>query len=202
MKNLLYDVETLATHEDAVLLQFTALMYNGDGNEETAEEFINNCAIFDVKLDVNDQAKRGRRIDAETVDWWGSQPSAVQKEVLLPNPAVDLPLDEAMSRFETWLQEQKFDKKNDTIWQRGDRDTAWIISAFMTAGWVPQQLPLAWFRVRDLRTAVDVMGASSKLNGYPDNVDELKALIPGFQKHNSKSDIILEAFILRQLGVL
>ena len=201
MKNLLYDVETLATHEDAVLLQFTALMYNGDGNEETAEQFIENCAIFDVKLDVTDQAKLGRKIDRDTVDWWQSQPSAVQAEVLIPSKN-DVPLEVAMTSFECWLKDQKFNKKTDTIWQRGDRDTAWLISAFMTAGWIPASLPLAWYRVRDLRTAVDVMGASSKLNGYPDNVAELQAMIPGFQKHNSKYDIILEAFILRQLGVL
>jgi hypothetical protein len=202
MKHLLIDVETLGIHEDSVLLQFTALMYKGKGGEDSIEEFLGNCDILDLKLAVDDQVRKGRKIDKDTVRWWKDQPSAVQKLVFVPDPKRDLPLDEAMTRFESWLKDNSFSKKQDTIWQRGDRDTSWLSSAFMTAGWIHEQLPLGWFRVRDLRTAVDVMGASSKLNGYPDNKEELQSLIPDYKQHDSRSDIILESLILRQLGVL
>jgi len=201
MKHLLIDVETLGIHEDSVVLQFTALMYKGAGDEESIDAFLGNCDILDLKLSVEDQRRYGRKIDKDTVQWWSNQPSAVQKHVFVPSKD-DLPLDEAMTRLETWLKDQKFNKRSDTIWQRGDRDTNWLSSCFMSAGWIFDQIPLGWFRVRDLRTAVDVLGASSKLNGYPDNVDELRAMIPGYQQHDSRSDIILESVILRQLGVL
>lgn len=201
MKHLLIDVETLGIHEDTVLLQFTALMYQGKGEEDSIEAFLGNCDILDLKLEVADQVRKGRTIDKDTVRWWKSQPSSVQQKVFVPKDN-DLPLDEAMSRLDSWLRENKFSKKEDTIWQRGDRDNAWLCSAFMSAGWIHEQLPLGWFRVRDLRTAVDVLGASSKLNGYPDNKEELQGLVPGYEQHDSRSDIILEALILRQLGVL
>lgn len=202
MKQLLIDVETLGIHEEAIVLQFTAMMYTpSDQTEESIEEFINNCSILDLKLSVEDQRRLGRKIDQSTVKWWSEQPTSVQQHVFIPKPD-DLTVDEAMNQFDQWLSELKFNKKRDTIWQRGSKDADWLTSLFMTAGWVFEQVPIAWYRVRDLRTAVDVLGQSTKLNGYPDNVDDLRAMIPDYKQHDSKSDIILEALILRQAGVL
>lgn len=202
MKHLLIDVETLGIHEESVVLQFTGLMYNKpETEEETIEEFISNFSMIDLKLSVVDQRRLGRKIDPDTVKWWSNQPTAVQQHVFIPRED-DLPADEAMTRFDDWLRQNKFNKKQDTIWQRGTKDTDWLSSLFMTCGWIFDQIPLGWYRVRDLRTAVDVLGQSSKLNGYPDNVDELRQMIPGYKQHDSKSDILLEALILRQAGVL
>ncbi len=202
MNHLLIDVETLGIHEDSIVLQFTAMMYKvQDEPEETLEQFVNNCSVFEAKLSVADQRRLGRKIDPDTVKWWSDQPTAVQQHVFVPKDT-DLPADEAMSAFDSWLTENKFVKKRDTIWQRGTQDVLWLTSLFMSCGWIFSQVPLAWFRVRDLRTVVDVLGMSSKLNGYPDNVDELRAMIPGYKQHDSRSDIMLEALILRQAGVL
>src|SRR5690606_15176238 len=137
-----------------------------------------------AKLSVADQRRLGRKIDPDTVKWWSNQPTAVQQHVFVPKDT-DLPADEAMSAFDSWLTENKFVKKRDTIWQRGTQDFLWLTSLFMSCGWIFSQVPLAWFRVRDLRTVVDVLGMSSKLNGYPDNVDELRAMIPGYKQHDS-----------------
>jgi hypothetical protein len=202
MKHLLIDVETLGIHEDSVILQFTGMIYNTQPEpEDTIQQFLDNCSMIDLKLSVEDQHRFGRKIDPDTVKWWSNQPTSVQQHVFIPNEN-DLPADEAMSQFESWLKENKFNKKRDTIWQRGTQDILWISSLFMSCGWIFDQIPIAWYRVRDLRTAVDVLGQSTKLNGYPDNTDELRALVPNYKQHDSKSDIMLEALILRQAGVL
>lgn len=201
MKHLLIDVETLGIHEDSVILQFTGMIYTAQAEpEDTIDEFLANCSMIDLKLSVVDQRRLGRKIDPDTVKWWSNQPTAVQQHVFIPKDD-DLPADEAMSRFDSWLRDNKFQKKSDTIWQRGTKDCDWLTSLFMTCGWVFDQVPLGWYRVRDLRTCVDVLGQSAKLNGYPDNVDELRAMIPDYKQHDSKSDIMLEALILRQAGV-
>lgn len=202
MNHLLIDVETLSTHQDAIILQFTGLMYKARAEpEETIEEFMGNCSFLDLKLSVVDQRRLGRRMDQDTMKWWSNQPTAVQQHVFIPKPD-DLTADDATSAFDAWLRENGYNKKRDTIWQRGTLDSDWLTSLFMSCGYIADQVPLAWFRVRDIRTAVDVLGQSTKLNGYPDNVDELRAMIPGYKQHDSKSDITLEALILRQAGVL
>lgn len=202
MKHLLIDVETLGIHEDSIILQFTGMMYNTQPEpEETIDAFLENCSMIDLKLSVADQRRLGRRIDPSTVQWWSNQPTAVQQHVFIPK-ADDLPADEAMSQFDIWLKDNNFNKKRDTIWQRGTKDTDWMSSLFMTCGWIFDQIPLGWYRVRDIRSAVDVLGQSTKLNGYPDNVDELRSMIPDYKQHDSKSDIMLEALILRQAGVI
>ena len=169
MKHLLIDVETLGIHEDSVVLQFTGLMYFPQAEpEETVEAFLENCSMIDLKLSVEDQRRLGRKIDQGTVKWWSEQPTSVQQTVFIPS-ADDLPADEAMTRLDTWLAEHKFEKRKDTIWQRGTKDCDWLTSLFMTCGWIFDKVPLGWYKVRDIRSAVDLFGHSTKLNVYPQN---------------------------------
>lgn len=191
MKHLIIDVETLGIDSKAVVLQFVAAIYDGTTKE---------ISIRNWKLDAMQQKQFGRTIDPETMKWWQQQNIEAQKMALIPS-ADDVDPEVAMTEFEEWLGAQKF-TRNDLIWQRGSMDHDWLASLFMDCGWLAEKLPIKFYRVRDIRTAVDVLGCSSKLNGYPDNTDEIKAKIPGYKQHDAKSDVIFEIAVLREIGLL
>ena len=196
MKHLIIDAETMSTREFAMVLELSAVIV-----DQLDSRPILQLPTFRVKFKAS--AQTNRHVDPNTVAWWKQQDPAVQQAVLRPS-AEDVDPEEGLEAFVRWLEQNKFDKRYDLVWQRGDRDWAWIHSLLLDCGWTDDQkfLPIAWNRIRDLRTAVDVSGISSKINGYPDNVEELKSRIPGFKKHDSLCDVLLEVLILREAGVL
>jgi hypothetical protein len=194
--HLIIDVETMATHQDAVILQITAAMHN-TRNKDTLFESLD---IKNYKLQAKPQADYGRRVDPDTIRWWREQHIDVQKQAFIPHPD-DLDPEEALTDFAEWLKSHKFNKYEDFIWQRGSMDTDWIVSLFQSCGWAWKQVPLPFHRVRDIRTCVDVLGMSSKLNGYPDNTEELRAQIPGYKQHDALSDVKFEILTLHEAGI-
>jgi hypothetical protein len=197
MNHLIIDVETLSIHQDAVILQFTAALHNTDNRDTLLE----SLQIKNYKLQAKHQVDIGRRVDPDTVKWWREQHMDVQKQSFIPAPT-DLFPEVALTDFEEWLKENKFDKRNDFIWQRGSKDNDWLTSLFLDYGWIFKQIPLQYNKVRDIRTVVDILGMSSKLNGYPDNTEELRAQIPGYKQHDAVSDVKFETLVLRDAGIL
>ena len=202
MKHLIIDCETLGTPDNSVVLEFTAGLVDASKSTEPDVLFSDNLKIISYKLDVAPQAAVGRLVDKGTLEWWKSQPPELRKKVLVPNPAIDRNPEGALDGFADWLRENKFDKRRDYVWQRGSKDSDWLTSLMLDFGYKADNLPIMWWRVRELRTAVDVLGISSKLNGYPDEVDELRAMIPGYTQHDSRSDVMLEALILKRAGLI
>jgi hypothetical protein len=197
MKHLIIDLETLATHQDAVILQITAAMHDTD-NKETLFE---SLQWKNYKLQAKVQHEHGRIVDPDTVRWWKEQHIDVQREAFIPR-ADDLDPEEALNDFTDWLKTNKFDKWKDFVWQRGSMDNDWLVSLMQDCGWTWKQVPLNFARVRDIRTTVDVLGMSSKLNGYPDNTEELRGQIPGYKQHDAASDVKFEILVLREAGIL
>lgn len=192
MKHLIIDVETLGLDSRAVILQFVAALYDGATKETKIAEW---------KLSVLSQKEYGRTIDVDTRVWWTQQNIEVQKASYLPSRE-DIEADVAMNEFATWLGDNGFDGRKDLIWQRGSMDHDWLSSLFSDCGWLVNKQPIRFFRVRDIRTAVDVLGYSEKLNGYPDNTDELKASIPNYKQHDARSDVMFEIAVLQHIGLL
>lgn len=197
MKHLIIDVETLAVAEKAVVLQIAAALHDSE-NKETMFE---SLSFRNWKLEVKSQSEHGRVVERETLEWWKTQPIEVQRQALIPNNS-DVDPEAALVEFEDWLISKSFNKYKDFIWQRGSKDQDWVCSLMRDCGWIPYKLPISFHRVRDIRTCVDVLGQSSKLNGYPDNTDELRGMVPDYKQHDAMSDIKLELLILRQCGIL
>lgn len=197
MKHLVIDCETLATHQDAVILQITAALHD-TVNKDT---LLDSLKIKNYKLNAKVQHEFGRKVDPDTIKWWREQHIEVQKQSFIPLPSDEDP-EVALTDFEEWLKEEGFDKYKDFIWQRGSMDTDWLISLFQSCGWVWNQVPLKYHRVRDIRTLVDVLGMSEKLNGYPTNSEELRAQIPNYRQHDALSDVKFEVLVLREAGIL
>lgn len=197
MKHLIIDLETLATHQDAVVLQITAAMHDTE-NKDTLLESLD---FKNYKLNAKVQHEHGRRVDPDTIKWWKEQHIDVQRQSFIPTKD-DLDPEVALTDFEEWLKSSGFSKRNDFIWQRGSKDTDWLVSLMQDCGWAWSQVPLSYGRVRDIRTVVDVLGMSSRLNGYPDNTEELRAQIPDYKQHDAMSDVRFEVLVLREAGIL
>lgn len=196
MKHLIVDVETLGIHEDSVVLQVTAAMFD----PEKPGEFFDKLFIKNWKLNAKMQVK-SRKVDRDTLKFWEEQPIEVQRAAVIPHKD-DIEPEIFCDEMTEWINSFKYNKRADMFWQRGSKDSDWLTSLFMMNGYEFNQMPWSWGRIREIRTAVDVLGQSSKLNGYPDNVDELRDMIPGYKRHDSESDVRLEALILFQVGIL
>lgn len=189
MRSLIIDLETLGIADNSVVLQISAGIVDENG-----------AKYFSAKLNARTQAESGRLIDPDTLRWWKSQSMDAQVRAFIPNKSLDISPLQACDDFEQFLKDNKYNKKQDFVWQRGSKDADWLSSLFTQNGWVFEKIPFAWWKVREIRTAVDVLGHSKKLNGYPDNVDELRSKIPNYEAHDSLSDVKLEIEILRMLG--
>jgi hypothetical protein len=194
--HLIIDLETLGIHQDSVILQITAAMHNTK-NKDTLFESLD---IKNYKLQAKPQAELGRIVDPDTVRWWREQHVEVQQQAFIPH-ASDWEPAAALNDLAAWMKQHKFNKYEDYIWQRGSMDTDWLVSLFMSYGWVWKQVPIPYHRVRDIRTTIDVLGMSSKLNGYPDNTEELRAQIPGYKQHDALSDVKFEILSLHEAGI-
>lgn len=91
--HVMVDLETLGTHQNAVVTQISAVPFTED------EIFIDKA--FNVYLNVDEQQKVGRTISGSTVAWWLNQ-HVEAREILsngLRNPA---PVENALHDFHNW----------------------------------------------------------------------------------------------------
>jgi hypothetical protein len=202
MKHLIIDVETMGIHEESVILQWTAALYDTKDQGDDPDALLEHVKIFDIKLNAKLQVEYGRKVDQDALKFWKSQPHEVQLQSLIPNAEKDVDPEIACQMFEDWLKENGFNKKTDMVWQRGTQDILWLTSIFQSCGWIFEKLPFAWYRVRDIRTAVDVLGLSTKLNGYPDCTEDLRSMVPNYKQHDARSDVLFECCVLRLAGII
>lgn len=196
---LIIDCETLGTNDDSVVLDCAVVAYDVLKDKDTPlAEFLPRARRF--KLDVKEQLAAGRVTDPDTIAWWTKQDRAAQLAVQ-PAPG-DLSRQEFYDQFMEYTKEVGFYNTDGTVWQRGTLDSQWLDTIWASLGIKQFNRPFMWWKVRDLRTAVDLSGASSKLNGYADDFwPTLSRTWPDFQKHNSVHDTVSEILSLRLAGV-
>jgi hypothetical protein len=98
MKHCMIDIETLSTDDSAVILSIGARMFNMRGEMGEGVHWA---------LDINDQQRRGRKIDGETVKWWAAQNDAARRSWAVPTP---YRLMEAMIRFDQFIMRNTPDR--------------------------------------------------------------------------------------------
>ena len=198
MRHIVLDIETLSSFENAVVLQITAAMLPNIEEIESENDLFKEMPFINLKLEAASQLKRGRHVSKSTLEWWKSQGEEAKIAAFYPHVTDIDPVD-AMDMFENWLEEIGYDPNNTVIWQRGSKDVDWLVSFWHAYG---REFPMPWWKVRDVRTAVDVKGASSKFNGYPDITRDLVKMIPGYKMHDALSDVRLAALTLIHIGVV
>lgn len=102
MRNhVIVDLETLSTQHNAALLSIGAVRFDGDGIYD----------MFYCNVDPLDCIQKGACTDERTMNWWKTQPEAIQK-VLINDQQ---PLEKALAKFQEWFQKIP----NSFIWGHG-----------------------------------------------------------------------------------
>jgi hypothetical protein len=69
------DIETLSTKPDAVVLTIGGIKFDPFTKEDPHSEFY-------CRLEIDDQSSKGRDIETDTLQWWGTQPDEIVEEAL------------------------------------------------------------------------------------------------------------------------
>lgn len=194
---LVIDLETTSTEGNAGILGVAIAAYSEQDVGKSLKELEQtNTAFF--KLDIKEQiSKFNRKVSNDVMEWWQNQDSTAQK---ILKPSVDdistLLLNDKLIEFCN-----KHGYNGDGfIWQRGSADIIWLDSLLSAAGVENDNKPIKWWKVRDIRTASDII--TQNTNGYiPNMLNGLKAEFPEFVMHNPIHDVIQNVYQLRQLGL-
>lgn len=203
--HLFIDAESLGSESDAILLDFSVVWYDIEKNENTTPFELCQNQSKRFKLNMQEQKEAGRFIDRRpdgALNWWKEQ-SEEAKEILLPSDE-DLTMNEFYSALCEYIDSIDYNKRQGTIWQRGTVDIQWMDSIFKrNLGLTQFQIPLNWWRVRDIRTAIDLSGKSPKFNGYPEGLEQaVQEQFPEFIAHDSIHDCVRDIIAMRIAGYL
>ncbi|MNB99756.1 hypothetical protein D3C76_77870 [compost metagenome] len=179
-----FDIETLGTKSDAVVVSAAFLVF--DFNErKTFEEYVNDA--FYVKFSIAEQKKAGRKIDPDTLEWWKKQDDVVRRE-LMPSDK-DVTMAEGTKQIKAYLASKGIDKnveKNTIRFCRGQDFDIPILGDLMES--VGENLPGAFWNSRDIRTFIAAATLDFTMTTIYKDDREYKT-IPGFRIHDARHDI-------------
>ncbi len=184
MKHFCYDVETLSLKEVGVVLSAAIVEFNPLGGE-TMSQLLEKTLL--VKFDAAEQARDGRVIDDDVVEWWKKQDPEVQKVSL--GSAWTVPTIHGINTLRKYITDRVGVGDDYVFWTRGSLDQFITDSLCESAG----QKPLVPYKFyRDVRTAIDLLYGSS--NGYtsiPKDMVDVQ-----IRKHDPRHDVCLDALML------
>lgn len=147
MKDISFDLETLGINHDAMILSIGAVKFDRDTGE-LGETFYR---IIDITDPLG-----GGTIDASTVVWWMNKTQAARDAVFSNDPLLTgerTPLRQALVEFSEFLgfddQLPEGQYPDITLWQRGDKDSQWLTSAYEGMNLA---MPYRYWQVNDQRT--------------------------------------------------
>lgn len=200
MKQLIFDIETLGQKSTSVCLCASFLVYD-IANDKNVPLLELESRVRTFKLDVDEQVALGRSKTQSTLDWWrGQLETSPHLRKFLARSPNDLKMKEFYNELQIWLKEQGY-KRSDFIWQRGTIDIMILDDIWDMIGYEQKNYPMYWWKVREIRTAIDLLG-DTEMDGYIKGFkDNMSKIIPGFTKHNPAHDILLEVHQLREIGL-
>lgn len=170
-----FDLETLGKKENAVILSIGVVPFTFESGATFAE--LLDAGLY-LKLAVEPQIAKGRKVEKDTVQFWKEQ-GAAASEVLEPSDEDVDPL-QACRIIEGFLKEVGVDPEKTWFWSRGNAFDFGKIEDLYNSYGLP--LPFLGFMQRDIRTMVDCFCGTSR--------GKVKAIRPqdGFIYHNALHD--------------
>lgn len=189
LSHLLIDIETLGTDPNAVVLSIACVPFVLEVHTYFGELV---PAGFYVKLDVQEQIKTHHRsIEDGVMKWWKKQPKDVFDAMVRPS-SEDMSIKEGLTllnKFVSGIKSYHFNKSY--VWSRGNNFDFPILKSLYQAAGIG--LPYNDWRVRDVRTAIDIMAGTD--NGQYN----LRFGGDGFIAHNPLHDAAMDAARLNEL---
>ena len=172
--DVMLDIETLATSPDAVVLTFGAVKFNPFGNTVDGDK-----SMY-VRLEVDEQIRLGRKVDENTVLWWGKQAADVKEEALGDHNRISL--------YDFTRQLNKFLVSTDRIWAQGPVFDIVILENLYRQLEIPA--PWLYYNIRDSRTLLKalgddrVIGKAGLHNALEDCISQAQAVQAALRRHN------------------
>jgi len=187
--DIMVDIETFATGNNAAIVSIGAVAFNADGdngplytNSPGALADLGQGFRVNVDLGQSDPAKRGD-IDPATVEWWLAQ-SPEARAMLVDG--VRLPLGEALEQLTGWIKEIAGRPRALRLWSNGPTfDETIIRAAYGRYGLV---LPLSFRGSRCCRTMIEL----AETFGWDRKVAAADAP-DDIVKHDALSDAVFQA---------
>ena len=190
--SIIFDFETLSTDRvNGVVLSLALLEFKEERfTEKTAYSYTELLEMSRyIKFDVADQVKNGKRkIDQDTLEWWGQQSETAQKQ-LIPSQH-----DKPLADLIPWLS-SNINGSVSNVYSRGN--TFDPIFVDYIASQYHQVVPWPHWSIRDTRSMIDGMAWGSNLsNGFvPEGLGEQ------FVAHDPQHDIVMDVMRLQTLAI-
>lgn len=186
--HLMFDLETLGLYENAVVLSLAVVPFTLE-EISSKESLLSNS--FYCKFSVKEQMEIYNRSTTEsTIDFWRKQSKSVFDSQVAPLKS-DVYLASGLSDMSSFIQSSFYDWKTSFVWSRGSYfDFPKIESMYLQCGLT---LPFNSWKIRDVRTAIDV------LLGSIDGQYVLKNRPDELEKHNCLHDCLLDVLSLQEI---
>jgi len=140
MKHMMIDIETLDTATTAVVLQAGWCLFDED----------NVGGPVVMGLDLDEQLRKGRTVNAETLKWWMQQPDIAREKVFMPEKVY--PIADLATRLRMILHNGTVDH----VWAHGPQfDIATLKHLLGCEPW-------HYRSIRDTRTLADLAPSAHK----------------------------------------
>lgn len=174
MQDLMIDFETLGQTPSTTVISLGAVFFNPETGELGP--------TFYMAFDIDEQIKKGRTIDGDTLKWWMSQSGAAKKVF---NEKAK-PAKEVLELFSKWVLSQNSISKN-FPWGNGSSfDISIIEDLFRMYG---VKCPWLYYNVYDLRTFKRFVANGAKVdkstgvdhNALDDSINQAKYVIEHYK---------------------
>lgn len=191
---LIFDFETLSTDRvNGVVLSLAALVY--DPTRFNVKQQYSYTELLEssrfIKFNAADQVKvHNRKIDQDTLKWWGQQSKDAQQSQLQPSEK-DQPLSDCIPFITKHTQDYSLNK----VFSRGNTfDNIFLDYIAIDTN---QVVPWPHWAVRDTRSYIEGMAFGTDIkNGFiPDGLDEF------FVPHDPQHDIVMDVMRMQTLAI-
>lgn len=187
--HLMFDIETLATVPDSVVLSIACVPFVLE-NHTYFSELVKTgfCVKFNAKEQIN---TFNRTVEDSTIKWWKTQPKEVFDAMVRPS-SKDVDLIKGLTLLNKFVSNiNGYSFKESYVWSRGNYfDFPILRSLYNAAG---LKLPYNEWKIRDVKTAIDIM-AGTNTGQY-----KLRFGGEGFIAHNPLHDAAMDAARLNEL---
>lgn len=167
--DIMVDLETLGTRQDAIVLEISAVEFNCHTGEIGE--------VFDTKLDIDEQVQYRRSLNCETLQWWFKQDEEARKNIFDEDVDIirfNIPWE--LAEFSNFVERcnnkcnSDSDRRVVKLWGNGSLFDLGILQNMYETCLPNMKLPWKFWAVNDVRTIVDLnpdVKRNCKFDGTP-----------------------------------
>lgn len=167
--DIMVDLETLGTRQDAIVLEISAVEFNCHTGEIGE--------VFDAKLDIDEQVQYRRSLNCETLQWWFKQDEEARKNIFDEDVDIirfNIPWE--LAEFSKFVERcnnkcnSDSDRRVVKLWGNGSLFDLGILQNMYETCLPNMKLPWKFWAVNDVRTIVDLnpdVKRNCKFDGTP-----------------------------------